>query len=372
MLQRLYVNNFRCLVNFELKLDRLNLLLGVNGCGKSSAFDVLRKLQDFVINEEVASDVFPLHDKTEGLNHDIQRFELDISVGNDDNYSYKLDIQHDIELKKAQVSKEELSINGKPLFIYSDGMAHLYRDDHTSGPEYPFNMWRSGVGYLSERKDNKKLIRFKRELERFVVVRPIPDLMENPSPNEDNRLAEKMQNFPSWYRYASQAHGELGVKLATELGDVLPSFRHLKFDTLGENHKLLKVDFDPPDRGRLPLSLNFKRLSDGQKMLIALYTLLFYSTLQEQGISLFIDEPDNFLALREIQPWLSTLASECGDTIEQAILISHHPEVIDYLGNANGRWFFRDGTNPVQVSDELKNPMDVLSLSETVARGWEQ
>jgi predicted ATPase len=161
MLDRLYAHNFRCLVNFELKLNRLNLLLGINGCGKSSAFDVLRKLQDFVIKEEVASDVFPLHDKTEGLNHEIQRFELDISVENGDNYSYKLDIQHDVELKKAQVSKEELSVNGQPLFIYSDGMAYLYRDDQTVGPEYPFNMWRSGVGYIGERKDNKKLIRFK-------------------------------------------------------------------------------------------------------------------------------------------------------------------------------------------------------------------
>jgi len=40
-------------------------------------------------------------------------------------------------------------------------------------------------------------------------------------------------------------------------------------------------------------------------MLIALYTLIF--VLENQGVLLFIDKPDNFLALWEIQPWLIIL-----------------------------------------------------------------
>ena len=371
MLQRLHVNNFRCLVNFELKFDRINLLLGVNGSGKSSVFDVLRKIQDFVIREQVASDVFPSYEKTLWLIEGKQRFELDISVGDDSSYSYKLDIEHDDELKKAKVTREYLGINEKPLFDYSEGMAHLYKDDHTISSEYPFNLWRSGVGYFGELKQYKKLTQFKRELGRFIVIRPIPDLIEKSSPDEDSQLSYKIQNFPSWYRYASQANGELGIKLASELGNVLPGFRSLDFSTLGENYKLLKVNFDSPDSSKL--SLNFTALSDGQKMLIGLYALIAFSTLQEQGYSLFIDEPDNFLALREIQPWLSTLVDECGDTIEQTVLISHHPEMIDYLGgDGYGLWFTREGTGSVRVSNKPKQIIDGLSLSETVSRGWEQ
>lgn len=41
MLKRLYVNNFRCLVAFELKLDSFAVLCGPNGSGKSSVFDVI-------------------------------------------------------------------------------------------------------------------------------------------------------------------------------------------------------------------------------------------------------------------------------------------------------------------------------------------
>jgi len=371
MLQRLYVNNFRCLVNFELKLDRINLLLGVNGSGKSSVFDVLRKLQDFIIWEEPASDVFLPRDKTLWLKLDEQRFEIDI-VLDGDIYSYKLKIKHDEELRKAEVTVETLHINdGKPLFTYNNGIANLYRDDHTEGTEYPFNMTRSAVGFLDERKDTKLLTRFKRELERFIVVNPLPAIMERQSLEEHRYLDKRMKNFSSWYRYVSQADGELGIKLTSELGDVLPGFRSLNFSTLGENAKLLKVNFDSPDSGKF--SLRFAALSDGQKMLIALYALLFFSTLQEQSVSIFIDEPDNFLALREIQPWLSTLLGECGDTIEQAVLISHHPEIIDYLGgDGYGQWFMRDGTGSVRVSNEPKQIIEGLSLSETIARGWEE
>ena len=35
MITRLYVDNFKTLVNFELTLGPMNLLLGANGSGKS-------------------------------------------------------------------------------------------------------------------------------------------------------------------------------------------------------------------------------------------------------------------------------------------------------------------------------------------------
>ncbi|MEI6188674.1 MAG: AAA family ATPase [Alphaproteobacteria bacterium] len=369
MLERLYVNNFRCLVNFELKLDRINLLLGINGSGKSCVFDVLRKIQSFIINEEKVSDIFPSNDKTNWLGHDIQRFELDISTGEHSKYSYKLDIRHDDLHKKVKVTKEELRVDEKPLFVFCDDKATLYRDDHTVLQEYPFNLWRSGVGYISERKDCTKLTHFTRELERLIVVRPIPALFEKVSPNEDSLLTEMMENFPSWYRHVS-LDSEFGTKLTTELANVLLGFRSLNLIPLGENAKLLKASFDSPSGSKF--SLNFSSLSDGQKMLIALYALFVFSSLQNQGVSLFIDEPDNFLALPEIQPWLSTLFDACGESVEQTVLISHHPEIIDYLGNAHGRWFEREGNEPVRVRDKPKQAVDGLSLSETVARGWEQ
>jgi AAA15 family ATPase/GTPase len=41
MLTRLYIDNFRCFVDFEYRPGRTNLILGRNGSGKSSMLDAL-------------------------------------------------------------------------------------------------------------------------------------------------------------------------------------------------------------------------------------------------------------------------------------------------------------------------------------------
>ena len=101
-----------------------------------------------------------------------------------------------------------------------------------------------------------------------------------------------------------------------------------------------------------------------------MYCLVFLS--KSRRTSLFLDEPDNYLAPREIQPWLAAVAEHCGDTLEQAVVVSHHPVTIDYMAGAKGRWFYRDGNGPVRVSNEPQRTVDGISLSETVVRGWDR
>lgn len=368
MLQRIYVNNFRCLVNFELKLNQINLLLGSNGSGKSSIFDVLGKIQDFVSGDARIYDLFSLSDTTRWQTLDKQRFEVDIALG-EEYYSYQLLLERDTRKPRIKVEEETLLLNGKPLFSFRDGTARLYGDDHSEGPSYPFDLTLSGVGFVDERPNQRCLARFKQALEKVILVRPLPALMRPSSDREEARLVPTMENFVSWYRRISQEHGRAVMDIHEALRQVLPEFHSLDLKVLGETSKILRVNFQPAGDGRL-VSFDFSELSDGQKMLIALYTLVF--GLKDKGISLFVDEPDNFVTLREIQPWLLNLLDACGDWIEQTVLISHHPELINYLvGDGYGRWLTREGTGAVRI---LENPkfIEGLSVSETMARGWEQ
>ena len=88
---------------------------------------------------------------------------------------------------------------------------------------------------------------------------------------------------------------------------------------------------------------------------------------------LFLDEPDNFVALAELQPWLLALVELCEETSSQAVLCSHHPELIDYLGPDSGLLLHREAS-AVTVAP-LRSP-DLpdcgLKLSELMARGWER
>ena len=91
------------------------------------------------------------------------------------------------------------------------------------------------------------------------------------------------------------------------------------------------------EQGGERYELRFGELSDGQRALIALYALIHLAA--GQGYTLFLDEPDNYVALPEIQPWLRELENVCGETVLQAVLSSHHPELIDYLGSENSCMF---------------------------------
>jgi AAA15 family ATPase/GTPase len=103
-------------------------------------------------------------------------------------------------------------------------------------------------------------------------------------------------------------------------------------------------------------------------MLIALYTLIYYTRFEDY--TLCIDEPENFLALPEIQPWLRTLYDFCSDGELQSLLISHHPELIDYLASSVGHWFDHQSNAPVRVKRITDDKDTGLPISELVARGW--
>ena len=60
MLTRVAINNYNCLVGFELvEVPRRLLLVGSNGSGKSSLWEALVALQDLIVRGADVTDVFP-------------------------------------------------------------------------------------------------------------------------------------------------------------------------------------------------------------------------------------------------------------------------------------------------------------------------
>ena len=83
--------------------------------------------------------------------------------------------------------------------------------------------------------------------------------------------------------------------------------------------------------------------------------------------TLFFDEPDNYVTLPELQPWLAELEDGAGDTLPQVVLISHHPEAIDFLARSTV-WLAREPESHTRIV-EPKNDTG-LPMSEVHARGW--
>ena len=366
VLSRLYVDNFRCLENFELDLDETNVFLGRNGTGKTSVLNVLRNIQGLVVRGSKVDSVFPARDISLYGQRNEQRFEIETRVDGEA-YRYSLVVEHDLSRGRMRVWEETLEHDGNPIFEFKNGDAQLYRDDYSKGPAYPFDWSQSGISFLNERANNKTLTEFKKEIANYIIVSCCPPIMSAETRTEDEFLEPLMQNFVGWYRRAAQENMNSIAPLFETLREALPDFDSINLTESGENSRALKAIFRDPSSKLI--RYGFDQLSDGQRALIAMYSLTHLSS--DRQVSLFIDEPANYLALGEVQPWLAEAVERVGESLGQVVVASHHPVTIDYMAGANGRWFFRDGDGPVRVSKEPKNIVDGLSLSETIARRWE-
>jgi AAA15 family ATPase/GTPase len=89
MLTRVYIDNFGCFVNFEHKPARKQLVLGRNGCGKSSYMDTLLLLRQLVTKGDVLDDFSILSKRTRWLNQSRQTFEIEAEL-EEGRYCYRL------------------------------------------------------------------------------------------------------------------------------------------------------------------------------------------------------------------------------------------------------------------------------------------
>lgn len=366
MLKRLYANNYRCLVNFEMNFDELTLLMGPNGGGKSTIFDLLYNIRHLLTDNAKINEVFPLEDLTAWVKKTEQSFEMDVQ-GEEGLFSYKLVISHSYDLKKQRVELEQLLFDGKPLFEFKQGEVSLYHDDHEAGPKYSFDWSVSALATIVARPDNKKLTWFKKWVDMLFIVSLQPKAMTSEADKESDWLNRDGTNFASWYRYISQEHQDKIFSLTEKLRDTIPGFHAFKLEQAGK-YRILKVGFISEEQKSSPVFFDFEQLSDGQRVIIVLYTLLL--SLKDLGHTVFLDEPENYVALPEIQPWLMELNTACGESFPQAVLISHHPEMIDYLGAECGKWIERDPLGPMRVKRLPERVDEGLKLSEQIARGW--
>lgn len=360
MLKRLYIDNYKCLTNFDICFGELTLLLGPNGCGKSAVFEVVGKLRDFIRGDARVGELFPSTDLTHWSTKPEQQFELEIDISSG-LCLYRLVIEHAPERQLAQVKCEELLFDDKPLFAFENGEVQLYRDNHVKGPAYSFDSTRSGLAPVADGHDNTRLYEFRNQVRRLVTLSLEPKRIKMSSTSDTDRLSDSGDNFASWYQGRLQENPRRTLEAMDQLSNVLPGFVNLRLVQGGSDYRELQAEFSSGE-GRKNSIYRFDQLSDGQRALIVLYLLLF---ADDAGRTLFLDEPDNYITLPELQPWLAELEDGCGDILPQAVLISHHPEAIDFLSD-KAVWLERDPESHTRILDVTNDTM--LKTSELYAQ----
>lgn len=370
MLKRLYVDNYKCMVNFEFVPQATQLILGANGAGKSSVFDVLLMLRRFITGQDKLEQLVDASTLTAWDKRTQQTFELDLQ-GESGLYNYKLILEYKVETNQCRVRSETLQFQGQPLLKFADGDVTIYRETHQAGATFSFDWSQSAFVTLSERRDNQLHRWFRDWLAKVQLIRINPFDMKAQTDQEHSQLLRPATNFASWYRHLIQDSPDLIEEIKQSLANVWTGFKGLRLETAGPNTKVLKVVLNAGLNGEgTKYELSLKQISDGQRALIVLYTLLHYvkgSTSPLVGI----DEPDNFVALQEIQPWVVSLCQAVEDHGSQALIISHHPELINFLAPQDAVVLSRPDGGPTRVKPFQTTPGSTLTPAEVISRGWD-
>jgi len=372
MLDRLYADNFRCHVNFELRLSTSQLLLGANGCGKSSLWEILAKIQEVIARGASVEDAFPGATRTRWDPRLTQTFELDATLEGD-LYTYRLVVEHASTIARHRpsvaIKTEELKASGVCLYRRSpEGMVELF-DDVPSPSEprtrVPFDERRSFLPSLQLRPEDRRLRVFRDYVERMQILSISPLSFEAVSPAEAARLARDGKNFGSWLLSRHADDTTLIARLGEDLKKCIPGFQMIRFERVTATARQLLVDVKPEDVAK-PIALTLGELSDGERVLLVAYALLH--SLEADSL-LFLDEPDNFVALRELQPWLARLLEMVGSRGIQVIVASHNPETIDYLSADATVVLSRPGGGQARVGGLDFDRESGLSASQWLAAG---
>jgi ABC-type lipoprotein export system ATPase subunit len=367
MITRVYANNFRCLVAFEAELESFGVLCGPNGAGKSSVFDVVKLIRDLGTSATILGGDGPHDIKqlefTNWLQSTIQEFEVDV-ISKGRKFEYLIHIEQAHGDVKPRIIEESASCDGRLLFSRDlEGVTFDKKDGRRAG--FPLDWRQAALGAIQPAGTLSEIEILQKALGNILILRTSPRSMEVESRGESQQPSLSLSNILSWYRSLSQEQ-EWTDALRNSLQDVWPDFKSFKLVDVGLNSKSLQLRFGS-EQGREPGPYYFHQLSDGEKSLVGLYMVRAAMETSAANI-LFIDEPDNYIGLPELQPWVLALR-ELLDENHQAILISHHPEVLDSAGEEFGKYLWRDNHNSPTRIGPLKVP-EGITAGEAIARGW--
>jgi predicted ATPase len=343
-----------------MTFDSFEVLCGANGTGKSSVFDAIKFICDLAsgrcflggqsgdLNNRVVAKLEFNH----WLNSKIQEFELEIEA---DNHAFKYIIHiEQLPLHEPRIIKEAAFCDKREL--YNRDTAAVHFDGGRS--RFPLDWRQAALASIQPVPERREIEILQNALSSLLIIRPNVRGMEFESKAESLFPSFDLSNLTSWYRHLAQDQ-EFTDLLRDSLKSVWPDMKFLKLADAGMSFKILELHFE----GAV---MPFSCLSDGEKMLVSLY--MIHAALEKGNIaSVFIDEPDNFVSLQELQPWVLSMC-EITDNFHQAIMISHNAEILD-SNPSQGVIFWRDNhRSPTRIG-----PLDIpggMSARDALVRGW--
>jgi predicted ATPase len=369
MIKSIRLQNFFGFQDCTINLEKgENVLVGINGSGKSNFFKAIRLLKEGVAGKD-------------GLVKLIMQDWGGFSVLKNYNTSQKENVKVEFTLDPNVV--KAFGFKFKEPIIYSItikgiGTGNNYSLDesisiHRTDENFIYLDFKNGSGHLLERFEEAgrfKLIKYSNFNEQELVLRTIfePDRFYAQS-----TIKESIQEINIYSPFETSLNSSIRKSVIPTLEDKLAgdggnlpvvlfnlkhkernAFKKIEESLRQVNENFDEIDFDQRSIGRIELLLVEKGLnkstsilhvSDGTLRFLCLMAI-FYNP--KRGSVICIDEPE--LGLHPDMINTLRLAIEHAAETSQIIISTHSPHLLDYFELENIRVFEKDDNNSTEVS----------------------
>ncbi len=334
MIERLYVNNFRCLENFSIDFKGRDsvLIIGKNGSGKSTMRHALGVFQTICRGANRVRNLIAGSDFTQQRTNIPMRFEVEATLANR-RFKYAISFEMPENFREARVAEEDLSVDGHVVFS-----RHQAQVSVDGGATFGVDWHVAALPVIEERPRKASIQQFKEFFASTILISPIPTNMSGFSEEESVELQWDAGNFSSWFNALLLRFPAAYSVLYDYLKSVIPDIESFENVPRGEKGKQLLVKFEHEDSKR-SLSVDFKHLSDGEKCFF-LSALIIAANKVSGPVFCLWDEPDSHLSLPEVGHFMTHLRKMTNQR-GQFVATSHHPETIRSFSDENTIVFSR-------------------------------
>ncbi|MDQ6951646.1 MAG: ATP-binding protein [Mariprofundales bacterium] len=317
MINEVYIDNFKSLVGFRMKLAKFNCIVGLNGAGKSTilqALDFLTQLADGQIDGWLAERHWDKGDLNSKLS---KKNNISFEVITTGEHSGQLKWVGEFNRQKLSCTSESISLDGSALLKVSGG--HFTINGDASSPII-FSYQGSILSALKEKELPKALLNFKKELSSMKSMDLLsPHLLRQRARASEMDLGlggEKLSAF------LHELPNEKREKLEQYLQRYYPHFSHYQTRSLKSGWKKLSVNEQFGDQR---IETEARHINDGMLRIMAIVA----QTLGEHSFLLFDEIEDG------INPELiEQLVDQLTDTPQQILVTTHSPMILNYLDDA--------------------------------------
>lgn len=298
MIRRIYIDNYKCFSNFEIRLGGLpcSMIIGANGVGKSTIAEVLGIFRALVVDGKSPVESISSHAVSQ-----LKRAAEALSVVT---LELELGDEKSVWLFRLTFTAKGSAVSEAKLSILMDGQDILLGD-----------------------RDGTLGARARALLMKVLVVKFQPALTSGKVGLGSCSLARDASNFANWFHEVIRPNLGAYALFLEHMSGIIPGFSGTDVADDGQGGQMLVVRIEIEG---LTMTIPFELLSDGEKCQMLAGALIAFNEMQPE-VSVFWDEPDNYITTAEIAYLLPAMCHSFARR-GQFIATSHSREAIMTYG----------------------------------------